>query len=229
VTDGDLFAAIRDGNVSVVTDHIATFTETGILLQSGVELDADVIVTATGLELLFIGGIELSVDGQVIDVASKLAYKGMMLEDVPNFAMAVGYTNASWTLKADLTCQAVCRLLNELRERGLRQATPVNRDPGLERQTLLALTSGYVQRAADRFPKQGNRFPWRVYQSYLRDYRAMRLRPAVDDGLELSNPVPISQPRVGAGTAAIDLADRGPVPATDAEVVAADADVAAVI
>ncbi|MCX7619304.1 MAG: NAD(P)/FAD-dependent oxidoreductase [Acidimicrobiales bacterium] len=198
VTDGDLFAAIRNGSASVVTDRIDRFTERGILLESGRELEADIIVTATGLELLFIGGMELAVDGKVMDVTNKLAYKGMMLEDVPNFAMAVGYTNASWTLKADLTSQLVARLLNEMRERGMRQATPVNRDPDVHPQPLLSLTSGYVLRAVDRFPKQGNRFPWRVYQSYLRDYRAMRLRPVVDEGLELSNPVPAEPVKASA-------------------------------
>ena len=120
--DGDLFKAIRNGSVSVVTDHIDTFTERGLLLKSGDELEADIIVTATGLELLFIGGIELCVDGEAVDIASKLVYKGMMLEGVPNLAVAVGYTNASWTLKCDLTCNYVCRLLNTCRPRACASA-----------------------------------------------------------------------------------------------------------
>ncbi len=228
VTDGDLFQAICDGSASIVTDRIDTFTENGILLESGRHLEADIIVTATGLELLFIGGIELTVDGEVVEIASKLAYKGMMLEDVPNFAMAVGYTNASWTLKADLTSQAVARLLNEMRQRGLRQATPVNRDPAVQRRPLLGLTSGYILRSADRFPKQGDRFPWQVYQSYLRDYRAMRLRPPVDEGLELSNPIPVTGSRTGDGDEVIDLGAGTPGRVADSGPVVDDGDLAAV-
>ncbi len=185
--DGDLFKAIRNGSVSVVTDHIDTFTERGLLLKSGAELEGDIIVTATGLELLFIGGIELCVDGEAVDVASKLVYKGMMLEGVPNLAMAVGYTNASWTLKCDLTCNYVCRLINHMQATGMRQCTPVNRDGSVSARPLLGLTSGYVQRAAHRFPKQGSRFPWRVHQSYLRDYRALRLRGVADRVMVFSN------------------------------------------
>jgi monooxygenase len=185
--DGDLFRAIRDGTVSVVTDYVDTFTERGLLLASGAELEADIIVTATGLELLFIGGIELRVDGEAVDIASKLVYKGMMLEGVPNLAIAVGYTNASWTLKCDLTCNYVCRLVNHMQATGMRQCTPVNTDASVSLRPLLGLTSGYVQRSADRFPKQGSRFPWRVHQSYLRDYRALRLRGIRDQAMVFSN------------------------------------------
>jgi len=188
VPDGDLFAAIREGKVSVVTDHIDTFTKQGVLLESGEELEADIVVTATGLELLFVGGIELSVDGDKVDAASKLTYKGMMLEGVPNLAVAVGYTNASWTLKCDLTCDYVCRLLNRMRETGMRQCTPVNDDPSISTEPLLGLTSGYVLRAVDRFPKQGSKPPWRVYQSYLRDYRALKLGDIDDGVMRFSNP-----------------------------------------
>ncbi|HLT17738.1 MAG TPA: NAD(P)/FAD-dependent oxidoreductase [Acidimicrobiales bacterium] len=195
VPDGDLFKAIRDGRASVVTDHIDTFTETGIRLRSGEELEADVIVTATGLELLFLGGIELTVDGEPVDVANRLAYKGMMLEGVPNAALAIGYTNASWTLKCDLTCDYVTRLLNHLRATGLRQATPRNHDPSISPEPLLGLQSGYITRAADRFPKQGTRHPWRVYQSYLADYRSLKRSPVVDEALELSNPAPVAADR----------------------------------
>lgn len=187
VPNGDLFQAISDGTASVVTDHIKTFTEKGLLLESGEELEADIIVTATGLELLFIGGIDVSVDGEPIDLPSKLAYKGMMLEGVPNLAMAIGYTNASWTLKCDLTCNYVCRLLKYMHETGLRQCTPENHDPAVEPQPLLGLSSGYIQRAIDRFPKQGSRFPWQVHQSYLRDYRALKLS-GIHDAMVFSNP-----------------------------------------
>ena len=190
VPDGDLFKAIRAGTASVVTDRIDTFTEHGIRLESGAELDADIVVSATGLELLFIGGIELSVDGEKVDLPNRLTYKGMMLEGVPNFALAFGYTNASWTLKADLTCDHVCRLLNHLRETGERQCTPVNRDATVTTQSMLGLSSGYVQRAADIMPKQGSKFPWQVHQSYLADYRIMKRRPVTDDAMAFSNRAP---------------------------------------
>jgi cation diffusion facilitator CzcD-associated flavoprotein CzcO len=188
VPNGDLFKAIKTGSASVVTDRIATFTEHGLLLESGAELDADIVVSATGLELLFLGGIDVSVDGEAIDIPSKLVYKGMMLEDVPNLAIAVGYTNASWTLKCDLTCEYVCRLLNHVHDTGERQCTPVNRDPSVERQPLLGLNAGYVLRSAHRFPKQGSRFPWQVHQSYLRDYRALKRSSIQDDAMVFSNP-----------------------------------------
>jgi len=186
VPNGDLFKAIKAGTASVVTDRVKTFTETGLLLESGTELDADIVITATGLELLFLGGIEMSVDGELVDLPSKLTYKGMMLEGVPNLALAVGYTNASWTLKCDLTCDYVTRLLNHMRATGQTACTPVNHDPSVTAQPLLGLTSGYVQRSADRFPKQGSKFPWQVHQSYLRDYRALKLRGLDDDAMVFS-------------------------------------------
>jgi monooxygenase len=200
VPNGDLFKAISAGRASVVTDHISSITETGIELQSGAHLDADIIVSATGLELLFLGGIELSVDGEPVDIAQKLTYKGMMLEGVPNLALAVGYTNASWTLKCDLTCRYVTRLLNHLHERGLRQCTAVNVDPEVTPQPLLGLSSGYVQRSRDKFPKQGSRFPWQVHQSYLRDYRALRVAGIHDDAMTFSNPAPTETDLVAAAS-----------------------------
>src|SRR5437879_4525321 len=188
VPDGDLFKAISSGAASVVTDHIDTFTEEGLLLQSGTELEADIIITATGLELLFMGGIEVSVDGEPVHLPEKLTYKGMMLEGVPNLALAIGYTNASWTLKCDLTCDYVCRLLNHLRAAGLRQCMPVNADASVSPQPLLGLSSGYVQRSAHLFPNQGSKFPWQVHQSYLRDYRALKTSDIFDDAMVFSNP-----------------------------------------
>ncbi len=173
----------------MVTDHIDTFTETGIRLESGTELEADIIVTATGLELLFIGGIELTVDGEPVKLPDKLTYKGMMLEGVPNLALAVGYTNASWTLKCDLTCDYVCRLLNHLRDTGLRQCTPRNDDATVTATPLMGLNSGYINRAADRLPKQGSKFPWQVHQSYVRDYRALKRSSIEDDAMQFSNPI----------------------------------------
>jgi monooxygenase len=189
--DGDLFAAIRDGRASVVTDHVDTFTEKGIRLESGDELEADIVITATGLDLLFLGGMSLAVDGTDVDLAERLTYMGMMLEGVPNLAAAIGYTNASWTLKCELTCDYVCRLLNHMRQAGLRQCTPRNDTPEVTATPVLGLQSGYVLRSAHLFPKQGPRFPWQVHQSYLRDYRAMKLRSVVDDAMVFSNPAPV--------------------------------------
>lgn len=194
VPDGDLFRAIRSGQATVVTNHIETFTETGLRLASGAEIDADIIVTATGLDLLFLGGMALSVDGQPVDPATKLAYKGMLLQDVPNLAFAIGYTNASWTLKCDLTCDSVCRLLNLMRQRGVRQCTPVVRQTTVAASPLLGLTSGYVQRAHDRMPKQGDVMPWQVRQSYLHDYRTHKCRPVDDPALLFTSPARSASP-----------------------------------
>jgi monooxygenase len=189
VPDGDLFKAIKAGKASVVTEHIDTFTEAGIRLVSGQELEADIIVTATGLELLFIGGVDLTVDGESIDLANRFMYKGSMVEGVPNAAVAIGYTNASWTLKVDLTAEYVTRLLNRMRVTGLRQCTPVNDDPTMGDAPLFSLMSGYITRAVGRMPKQGSKYPWRVPTSYLLDYRALKLK-GIDEGMEFSNPAP---------------------------------------
>jgi monooxygenase len=199
VPNGDLFRAISAGKASVVTDTIDTFTEKGIRVSSGQELEADIVVTATGLEVQLVGGVEATIDGQPIDVSNRLMYKGMMVEGVPNFAMAIGYTNASWTLKCDLTCQYVTRLLNHLHETGQRQCTAVNNDGATAVGPMLGLSSGYVTRAADRMPKQGSKFPWQVHQSYLRDYRALRMTGIEDDCMEFSNPVP--EPALAAAAA----------------------------
>jgi monooxygenase len=180
VPDGDLFRAISKGEASVVTDRIATFTERGIELSSGEELEADLIVTATGLNLLFLGGMELSVDGERVDVPSKMTYKGMMLSGVPNMAFTVGYTNASWTLKADLTSEYVCRLLNHM-DAHRYESCVAEVDPSIGEKPLLDFTSGYVQRSLDRFPKQGSKEPWMLRQNYVLDIRTIR-RGAIDDG-----------------------------------------------
>ena len=188
VPEGDLFTAISGGRASVVTDHIDTFTESGLRLRSGDEIEADVVVTATGLDLLFLGGIALTVDGETVDPAERLTYKGMMLEGVPNLALAVGYTNASWTLKSELTCAYVCRLLTHLRQSGLRQCTPFNDDAAVSATPLLGLNAGYVLRSAHLFPKQGSQAPWQVNQSYLQDYRALKRGKLVDGAMIFSNP-----------------------------------------
>ena len=189
VPNGDLFKSICAGTSSVVTDHIERFTEKGLLLTSGDHLEADIIVTATGLELLFLGGIALSVDGETVDPGSRLTYKGMMLEGVPNLAVALGYTNASWTLKCDLTCDYVCRLLNHMRARGQTACVARNHDASIASGPVLGLTSGYIQRSAHLLPKQGSRPPWKVHQSYLRDYRALKMSDVEDACMEFSGPV----------------------------------------
>ena len=188
VPDSDLFVAMRGGRASIVTDEIGTFTEKGLELRSGAELEADVIVTATGLNLLFLGGLEATVDGVRVDFTKTVNYKGMMFSDVPNLALAIGYTNASWTLKAELICRYVCRLLNHMTKTGMRQCTPRLRDASFEPVPFLDLTSGYVQRAIDHFPKQGSRTPWRLHQNYALDLLMLQ-RGTVDDGvMEFSNP-----------------------------------------
>jgi monooxygenase len=193
VPDSDLFAAMRAGRASIVTDQIETFTEKGLRLRSGTELEADIVVTATGLNLLFLGGLEATVDGVRVDFAKTVNYKGMMFSDVPNLALAVGYTNASWTLKAELICRYVCRLLNHTTKTRMRQCTPRLRDSRFEPMPFLDLTSGYVQRAIDRFPKQGSRTPWRLHQNYALDLLMLQ-RGSVDDGvMEFSNPAPAAE------------------------------------
>ena len=195
VPDGDLFRTLRKGKASIATDRIATFTEKGIELESGEHLDADVVVTATGLNLLPMGGMSLSVDGQPVDLSELVSYKGMMLSGVPNFTMVLGYTNASWTLKADLVNRYVCRLLNHLDEHGYVSATPVAPPEGGE-EPFLDLASGYVQRSLAHLPKQGSRQPWKLHQNYLRDVALMRRGPLDDEGMTFQRPgaVPAERP-----------------------------------
>ena len=188
--DADLFRAIGDGSASIVTDEIETFTEGGLRLRSGREVEADVIVAATGLDLIPFGGIELSVDGERVVLPETLGYKGMMLRGVPNFIYAIGYTNASWTLKVDITCEYACRLLAYMREHGHRQAVPLIVDPSVEEQPFLDFSSGYVQRALHLFPKQGSKPPWSLPMNYAFDVRRVR-HGAIDDGaMVFSSPDP---------------------------------------
>jgi monooxygenase len=194
VPNGDLFKALGDGTASVVTDQIDRFTETGLRLVSGAELPADLVVTATGLELLFLGGMALQVDGEPVDPSTRLVYKGMLLEGVPNMAIAIGYTNASWTLKCELTCDYVCRLLNTMRANGWTTAVARNRDGAVASGPILGLTSGYIRRSAHLLPQQGSKDPWRVHQSYLRDYRALKMSGIEDESLEFSAPADAPRP-----------------------------------
>jgi cation diffusion facilitator CzcD-associated flavoprotein CzcO len=186
VPDDDLFEVLSDGSASIVTDRIETFTEEGIKLESGEQLEADVIVTATGLNLLAVGGMDLTVDGEPVELSKKVAYKGMMLSGLPNMAMALGYTNASWTLKCDLCSHYVCRLVNYMDEHGYSQAMPLEPDPSLPREPFIDFNSGYVVREIHKFPKQGPRAPWRLYQNYPRDIRLLKSGPLQDEGIQFS-------------------------------------------
>ncbi len=187
VPDADLFTALKSGKAEVVTDHIETFTETGIKLKSGKVLEADIVVSATGLVLQAMNGLKLTVDGRVIDPGKTLSYKGMMYSDVPNLASAFGYTNASWTLKCDLTCEYVCRLLNHMKKTGNRQVTPRNDDPNIGEVPWLDFSSGYVQRAMASFPKQGTKAPWKLHQNYALDLMNLRFTKIEDGVLAFTN------------------------------------------
>jgi monooxygenase len=186
VPDGDLFEVLASDDASIVTDGVETFTETGLKLSSGAELEADIVITATGLNLLVMGGLEITVDGEQIDPAETVGYKGMMFSGIPNLAVALGYTNASWTLKCDLICEYVCRLLNHMDERGYDQCMPRRPGPSVEVVPFIDLTSGYVLRSINKFPKQGDRPPWRMYQNYPRDILMIRRGEIEDEGIEFT-------------------------------------------
>ena len=180
VPDSDLFKSIRSGKASVVTDQIESFTETGLQLRSGERLDADVIVTATGLQLKVAGGMKIEVDGTPMNPAQAFMYKGMMYSDMPNLAVAMGYVNASWTLKAELSSTYVCRLLNHMDAHGHAWCAPRRTDPSAGEESSLSLSSGYVRRASNILPKQGSRRPWKVHQNYLFDLMALKFGRVVD-------------------------------------------------
>jgi cation diffusion facilitator CzcD-associated flavoprotein CzcO len=200
VPDADLFKVLRDGRAEMVTDRIETFTAGGIKLESGRELEADVVVTATGLNLLFLGGMRISIDGEEPDFRRALAYRGMMLSDFPNFAYTLGYTNASWTLKADLAAEYVCRLLNHMDAGGYRVCAPLRNDPSVTEEPLLDFKSGYVLRSIDELPKQGSKEPWKLRQDYPRDLRTLRRCPLEDGVMQFSSPVPKQRPLEQATT-----------------------------
>jgi monooxygenase len=182
VPDGDLFESIKSGKASVCTAEIDSFTEQGIKLKDGRQLDADIIVTATGLNVVVLGNMQLFVDGQKADPAKTISYKGCMYSGMPNLASTFGYTNASWTLKCELTCNYVCRLLNFMDRSGREICVPRNDDPSMQPETWLNLTSGYIQRAAGRLPMQGSKKPWKLYQNYFLDLITFRFG-AIDDGV----------------------------------------------
>jgi monooxygenase len=187
VPDSDLFNSIKSGKASVVTDHIDHFTENGILVKSGEHLDADIIVTATGIELNALNDIEVSVNNEKVEPHNRLSYKGMMLSGVPNLAFSFGYVNASWTLRADLTCEYVCRLLNRMDKLGVNTCIPQEDPTAIVDDEYIDFSSGYVQRALDRLPKQGKKAPWRNYQNYLKDIFLVRLFSLKDSTLKFYN------------------------------------------
>jgi cation diffusion facilitator CzcD-associated flavoprotein CzcO len=187
VPDGDLFRAIREGKADVVTDRIVTFTETGVLLESGRELEADVIVTATGLNVQSFGGLRPVVDGREVELPETVAYKGMMLSGVPNLAFAIGYTNSSWTLKIGLLCEHFTRLLRHMDEHGYDTCTPEPSDPDMPTRPFLDFAAGYIQRAVDQLPRQGNRMPWLTSMDYADDVRLLRADSVVDPELHFSS------------------------------------------
>jgi cation diffusion facilitator CzcD-associated flavoprotein CzcO len=183
VPDADLFTAIRSGKASVVTDRIETFTERGIQLASGQELEADIIVTATGLNVQLFGGIALRVDGKPVQPSEHIAFKGMMFDGVPNFAFAIGYTNSSWTLKVGLLFEHFCRLLGYMDEHGYASCVPQLSDPNMPTRPLLDFGAGYVKRALANLPRQGSSYPWVMSMDYALDEKALRHGPVADPHL----------------------------------------------
>jgi cation diffusion facilitator CzcD-associated flavoprotein CzcO len=183
VPNGDLFKVLASGEASIVTDHIETFTENGILLKSGHELEADIIVAATGLDIQMLGGMELSVDGEARKLNDQMTYKGVLVENIPNLAWVFGYTNAPWTLKSDIAGAYLCRLFKHMDDNGHTVATPMDvEDSAMDIGMLDQLQSGYVQRAKDTLPRQGSKHPWKVLMHYGKDSK-MLLQDPVEDSL----------------------------------------------
>lgn len=188
VPDGDLFDAIGTGRLDVVTDHIETFEEQGILLRSGKRLEADIIITATGLELRPVAGMKLTVDGEDVHLPDKVVFKGMMLSGVPNFSLAVGYTNSSWTLKIGLLCEHFCRLLGHMDEGGYTSCRAEVADPDMPTRPLLDFGAGYIQRSMHLLPRQGPAFPWLASMDYHSDVALLRNGPIADPHLRFEGP-----------------------------------------
>ena len=187
VPDSDLFQSIRDKKASVVTDTINEFQSDGILLNSGTKVEADIIVTATGIELNALNGINVTIDNDKVEPNKRLTYKGMLLSGVPNFAMSFGYVNASWTLRADLTCEYVCRLINLMDKKGVSCCEPIDDKNAHGDDRLIDFTSGYFERGLSQMPKQGNKSPWKNYQNYLKDIFAVRVFSIKDSNLNFYN------------------------------------------
>jgi monooxygenase len=184
VPDGDFFKAIKKGKADVVTDTIECFVENGILLKSGIVLEADIIVSATGLKLLPFGGAEISLNNAKFDITKQFIYKGLMLSELPNFFVFAGYTNASWTLKSDLSSEYISRMLKFLDKNKFKSVKAKVIEENLGELPLIDLDSGYIHRAKDILPKQGDQFPWRLYQNYILDYKALRIDSVKDKRLE---------------------------------------------
>lgn len=184
--DGDLFSVLREGKANIITDHIETFNETGIALASGKQLDVDIIISATGLKLLAFGGAKVSVDAVPFDLAQSITYRGLMLSDLPNSIFFAGYTNASWTLKSDLTSEYASRLLKYLDRNQLKSFVPIVNNASITRISLLNLNSGYIHRSEHEFPKQGSKVPWKLYQNWFLDYYTLRIKSVKDDNLKFS-------------------------------------------
>ncbi|MGC6284331.1 MAG: FAD-containing monooxygenase EthA, partial [Polaribacter sp.] len=184
--DGDLFSVLREGKANIITDHIDTFNETGIALKSGKQLDVDIIISATGLKLLAFGGAKVSVDSKEFDLAQSITYRGLMLSDLPNSIFFAGYTNASWTLRSDLTSEYASRLLKYLDRNQLKSFVPVINNTAITRIPLLNLNSGYIHRSEHEFPKQGSKVPWKLYQNWFLDYYTLRIKSVKDHNLKFS-------------------------------------------
>lgn len=182
--DGDLFATLKEKKADIVTDHIEEFNENGILLKSGKQLDADIVITATGLKLLAFGGAQISIDKKPFDISKSLTYRGLMLSDLPNAIFFAGYTNASWTLKSDLTSEYAGRLLHHMDKKGYSYFVPKVMDDDMDTIPLLNLNSGYIHRSEKEFPRQGEKIPWRLYQNYFRDFKTLRINKVADKQLQ---------------------------------------------
>lgn len=182
--DADFFKAIKKGQASIVTDQIEAFDKTGIQLKSGEHLDADIIITATGLNVQLMGNMSLQVDGKAFSYNDKMMYRGTLIEQLPNMGMVFGYTNSSWTLKADLISEYICRLINYMDKKGLRQVRPVNNDSKVTQQPFLDLQSGYIQRIKDEIPQQGSKLPWKLYQNYSLDLAMFKSARFSDKALQ---------------------------------------------
>lgn len=191
VPDGDLFAAIREKKLSVVTDNIESFTENGIKLKSGEELEADIVISATGLDVQLFGNMKIEVDGQPFNYSEKMVYRGLLVEDLPNFGLVFGYTNASWTLKSDLISKWVCRVINRMDQTGTPVVTAINTDNTITHTPFVDMQSGYIQRALGKVPQQGSKLPWKLYQNYVLDTFSLKFSKLDDGFLKFSKPVPV--------------------------------------